>query len=169
MKLLRWSGYGFLSLVVLLIALVFGARFADGPVGIIAGGAFTSGQPVVGDEPDWQFVRATDPVELQLIEPERSRTTWIVEHDGRIFIPCGYMTTTWGKLWKKWPIEAERDGRAILRVDGKLYQRQLARITIGPVLEPVVEKLSEKYAVGATVAAVHNDSPWIFELLPATL
>ena len=79
------------------------------------------------------------------------------------------MTTTWGKLWKKWPIEAERDGRAILRVDGKLYQRQLARITIGPVLEPVVEKLSEKYAVGATVAAVHNDSLWIFELLPATL
>lgn len=109
MKPLRWSGYGSLSLVVLLIALVFGARFADGPVGIIA---FTSGQLVVGDEPDWQFVRATDTVELQLIEPERSRTTWIVEHDGRIFIPCSYMTTTWGKLCKSGPLRwSETDAR----------------------------------------------------------
>lgn len=74
-----------------------------------------------------------------------------------------------GEIVQKWPIEVERDGRAILRVDGKLYQRQLARITIGPVLDPVVEKLSEKYAVAATVAAVHDDSLWIFALQPATL
>jgi hypothetical protein len=81
------------------------------------------------------------------------------------------MNSRWGRVWKKWPLEAERDGRAILRVDGKLYERQLVRIRTGAGLEPVLEKLARKYlgatapVPGATVQ-VDSGSLWIFELVP---
>ncbi|MDA0823372.1 MAG: hypothetical protein O3C28_13250 [Proteobacteria bacterium] len=168
MKLLRWIGYGLISLIVLIGILLVGARFADGPIEIIAGGPFRSGDIATGAEPDWLFVRDVDTVELQLLSPARSRTTWIVEHDNKIYIPCGYMNTAWGKLWKRWPIEAEQDGRAILRVDGKLYERHLVRLKTGDALQAVVSTLSEKYQVPATVEAVNNNSLWIFALEPVS-
>ncbi len=28
-------------------------------------------------------------------------SAWIVEHEGKIYIPSGYMTTWWGKIWKQ--------------------------------------------------------------------
>jgi hypothetical protein len=77
------------------------------------------------------------------------------------------MTTAWGKIWKKWPIEAEQDGRALLRVNDKIYERNLVRIKIGPALEAVVTKLSAKYNVPATIEAVSSDSLWIFAMDPA--
>lgn len=164
MKLFRRLGYPLMSAALLLALLLFGARLADGPIEIVAGGPFSSGEMVSGPEPDWSFVRDASTVEFQLITPPRSRTTWIIEHEGKIYIPCGYMTTTWGKIWKKWPVEAELDGRAILRVDGKLYRRHLARVKSGPALESVVRKLSEKYAVPATMDAVRSGSLWVFEM-----
>ena len=144
------------------------ARFADGPWEIVAGGPFASGESYSGPEPDWSFVRELPTVEFQLIDPARSRTTWVLEHEGRIYIPCGYMTTTWGRIWKRWPIEAEEDGRAILRVDGKLYDRQLVRIKSGPVIEPLTQELRRKYNARATVESVTSDYLWIFELAPAS-
>ncbi len=160
---------GLLGSLVLLIAIaLIGARFADGPVAIIAGGPFTSGDLVTGPEPDWSFARDIEEVEFQLVEPPRSRTTWILEHEGRIYIPCGYMTTTWGKIWKQWPIEALEDGRAILRVGDKLYERELVRIADGPLLAPLVAEISRKYAGGAAMGpdAVTSGYLWLFELAP---
>jgi hypothetical protein len=55
------------------------------------------------------------------------------------------VTTAWGKIWKQWPLDAEKDGRAILRVDGKLYDRQMIRIVEKPEVKPVLELLSKKY------------------------
>lgn len=160
-----------LSIVVLVAVLGVAARFHDGPLAIVAGGPFTSGERYAGPEPDWSFLRDVATVELQTLEPARSRTTWVVEHEGRVFIPCGYMSSWWGRVWKKWPLEAERDGRALLRVDGKIYERQLVRIREGAGLEPVLEKLARKY-LGATgpvpdaTAQVDAGSLWIFELVP---
>ena len=156
-----------LLIVVLLILLFFLAtRFTDGPMGLVSGGAFSSGE-VVSTEPDWRFIKDYDTVEFQLLEPARSRTTWIVEHEGRIFIPSGYMLSTVGKIWKQWPRRAQKDGRAILRVDGKLYPRQLVRITDGPELPAVLAELSRKYAnnMPISTAEVESGSLWIFELV----
>ena len=139
------------SLVLLVVLVLIGARFADGPVAIIAGGPFTSGELVTGPEPDWSFARDIEEVEFQLVEPPRSRTTWILEHEGRIYIPCGYMTTSWGKIWKQWPIEALEDGRAILRIGDKLYERELVRIEEGPQLTALTTQLGQKYLGGAEV------------------
>jgi hypothetical protein len=157
-------GLGVLALGLLLVA----ARFADGPIAIIAGGPFRSGELVSGPEPDWAFARDVREVEFQLVDPPRSRTTWILEHEGKVYIPCGYMDTPWGRFWKQWPIEAERDGRAILRIGSALYERQLVRIADGPLLEPLLAELSRKYLGGSPVpsAAVTSGSLWLFELAP---
>ena len=161
-----WFGKLVAGIVVVVLAFFVVTRFTDGPMGIITGGAFSSGE-VVSEEPDWRYVKDYDIVEFQLLDPARSRTTWIVEHDGRIFIPSGYMLSTVGKIWKQWPLQAEKDGRAILRVDAKLYPRQLIRIKDDPVLPAVLAELSRKYANGAQipVSEVSRGSLWIFELV----
>jgi hypothetical protein len=153
-----------LAIVVLLVA----ARFADGPVAIIAGGPFTSGELVTGPEPDWSFVSDIQNVEFQLVDPARSRTTWILEHAGKAYIPCGYMTTWWGRIWKRWPIEVEKDDRAILRIDGKLYNRRLVRIKEGPMLAPLLAQLGRKYLGGNEIPsdALTSGYLWLFELAP---
>jgi hypothetical protein len=166
MGLLKVLGVSVGVIILCIGGVLIAARFADGPWEIIAGGPFTSGESYSGPEPDWSFVRELPTVEFQLIDPARSRTTWVLEHEGRIYIPCGYMTTTWGRIWKQWPIEAEKDGRAILRVDGKLYDRQLVRIKSGPVIEPVTQELRRKYNARPTVESVTSDYLWIFELAP---
>ena len=167
-SLLRFLVSLVLALVLLGAGLLIGARFADGPIEIIAGGPFRTGVLQSGAEPDWSFVRDIPTIEFQSLEPERSRTTWVLYHDGRVFIPCGYMTSTFGRIWKKWPLEAERDGRVILRIDGKLYERSLVRIQDDPVLEPVLAELSRKYTRGQAIplTAVDSGSLWIFEVKP---
>ncbi len=166
MRILRWLGILVVVLLVAVGAVFVAARFHDGPLGIIAGGPLKHGELVIGAEPDWTFVREIPTVEFQLLSPARSRTTWILEVDGKIYIPCGYMTSTVGRLWKQWPIEAERDGRAILRVGDKKFERQLVRIQSGDILEPLTRELSRKYGAPATPEAVTSGSLWLFELAP---
>jgi len=155
-------------LVLALAGLLIGARFADGPLAIVAGGPFTSGELVTGAEPDWSFVHGIREVEFQLLDPPRSRTTWIVDHEGKAYIPCGYMTTWWGRIWKQWPIEAEKDGRILLRIGDRIYERQLVRVEKGPAIEPLLAELSEKYGGGSEIPAeaVTSGYLWLFELAP---
>ena len=160
---------GLLALLIVLTGgLLVGARFADGPIAIIAGGPFTSGELVSGAEPDWSFVRDVREVEFQLLDPARSRTTWILDHEGKAYIPCGYMTTWWGKLWKRWPLEAERDPRILLRIGDALYERQLVRIQEGEIVAPLLAELSRKYAGGREIPmeAVTSGYLWLYELAP---
>jgi len=166
MRILRWLGIIAATVVVLIGAAFVAARFHDGPMGMIAGGPLVAGEYVTGPEPDWQFARDIGTVEFQLLSPERSRTTWILEHDGKIYIPCGYMESTVGQLWKHWPIEAERDGRAILRINGKLYERQLVRVQDEAVIGPLTQEIRRKYSVPATPEAVKSGSLWLFEAAP---
>ncbi len=165
--LLRILGGLLLALVVTVAGVLVGARFADGPFGIVAGGPFKTGEPYQGPEPDWSFIRDTATIELQSVEPARSRTTWVVYHDGRAYIPCGYMNSTWGRIWKQWPIEAERDGRAVVRIDGRLYDRYLVRITDGDIIMPIVGELARKYfGQPAADMASQPEGLWVFELAP---
>ena len=183
-RLLKWLGVLRAALLLAIIVLLVGGRFSDGPLGPIAGGAFSSGERFAGSEPDWGFVRDLQTVELQLIDPPRSRTTWILEHEGRIYIPSGYMNSTLGRWWKQWPHEADRDGRALLRVDSVLYERELIRLAPdADVLPALGAELQRKYPRGleetseaaATPASVSmkdrvaDGSLWIFELAPPRL
>ena len=62
-------------------ALAVSARFSDGPSVIFSGGPLVAGEWVTGPEPDWSFVRNVSTFELQLLNPPRSRTLWIVERE----------------------------------------------------------------------------------------
>jgi hypothetical protein len=171
MPILRWLGrfvLRLLAVLIVVVALVFvAARYHDGPLGMIAGGPFKTGTPVsTPPEPTWTFVHDIPTVEFQLLSPARSRTTWILEIDGKIYIPCGYMNGTVGRLWKHWPIEAERDGRAILRIGGQLYRRQLIRVQSGAIVERLTQELARKYHAPATPAAVESGALWLFEAAP---
>ncbi len=158
--------------VALAIALIttgsfVAARFHDGPLAILAGGPFKTGAlQDATEEPDWAFLRDYPTVEFQLLDPARSRTTYIMEYDGRIFVPSNYMNTIRGKLWKHWPMEAVADGRAILRVDQKLYERQLVRIEDRETVLGVLAERGRKYAGGASLPLelVTSGDIWLFEL-----
>ena len=101
---------------------------ADGPNRVFSGGELVSGDLHAGPEPDWSFVNQLPTIEMQLLDPAKSRRIWIAEYDNKIYVWSGYMGSTVGKIWKQWPVQAERDGRAVLRIDGKRYERQLVRV-----------------------------------------
>ena len=141
-------------------------RFADGPNRVFSGGRLVSGELHTGSEPDWSFVSDIPTIELQLLDPPRSRRIWIAEADGKLYVWSGYMSTAVGRLWKRWPVQAERDGRAVIRIDGKRYERQLVRVKSGGVLDGVSAAIAAKYPSQTTRAAVEAGEAWVFEAAP---
>ncbi len=147
---------------------VFAMGFADGPWGVVPGGAFSeSAKPT---PQDWSFTKNLDTVEFQLIDPVSSRTSWIMEHDNRAFIPSGYMNSTVGKLWKHWPIYAEKNGTALLRIDGEVYTVTLQRTKNPELLRPVMSELARKYIsveppLDSMLDEVSSNNLWVFELV----
>ena len=78
----------------------------------------------------------------------------------------GFMDTTVGRLWKRWPVQAERDGRAVLRIDGKRYERQLVRVESGPILDGISGAIRDKYSYPISRATVEAGDTWVFEAAP---
>ena len=158
--------------MVILLAVfvtITAARWADGPWALIAGGPFTTGT-LSATPPDPAALKDVAEVQFQLESTGRSRTSWIMENNGRLFIPSGYMNTPQGKIWKHWPMDAEKDGRIILRVDGVLYEMNMVRVMDDPDLGGAMAEVGRKYLPGATaefgLADVASGNTWVFELLP---
>ena len=141
-------------------------RFADGPNRVFSGGPLTSGDLHTGPESDWSFVSEIPTIEMQLLDPPRSRRIWTAEYNGKLYVWSGYMGTAVGRLWKRWPVQAERDGRAVIRIDGKRYERQLVRIESGEILEGISAAIRDKYPSQTTRAAVEAGDAWVFEAAP---
>lgn len=141
-------------------------RFEDGPNRVFSGGPLVAGELHSGPEPDWSFVNDIPTIELQLLDPPTSRRIWIVEHEAKVYVWSGYMDSFVGRLWKQWPVQARRDGRAILRVDGKRYERELVRIESGEELEGITAAITAKYPSRTTREAVEAGQAWVFELTP---
>lgn len=158
------------SLRVLLVAAaivlsgVWGAaRFvSDGPLGIFPGGALRKGPLVREPVTDWTFAKNIETAELQLVEPLRSRTVWLVVHEGALYIPCGFLD--W-PLWKQWPYEALEDGRAVLRLQGRRYEVQAQRVESAAEYQAVLRLVAQKYAEGRSMEA-DNRNVWFFRLDP---
>ncbi len=141
-------------------------RFADGPNQVFSGGPLESGTLHAGPEPDWSVVSDVQTIELQLLDPPRSRRIWTAEYDGKLYVWSGYMSTAIGRLWKHWPAQAERDGRAVIRIDGIRYERQLVRIQSGDILDGITAAITSKYPSQTTRAAVESGGAWLFEAAP---
>lgn len=163
-----------LLLGLTLVTLRINHRNADGPSILFPGGALVSGELHTGAEPDWSFTDDIQVIELQLDDPLSSRRIFIMESNGRLYVPSGYMRSFLGRLWKEWAFQAAAgDGLAMVRIDGVRYPRRLVRIADEDELGGVAAKLAQKYAGGATpdtiaqiLQAVADGDTWIFELTP---
>ena len=139
---------------------------ADGPNRVFSGGPLTSGELYTGAEPDWRFLSDVPTLELQLLNPPESRRIWVAEVRGKMYVWSGYMNSYVGKIWKTWPGQAVADGRAVVRINGTRYERQLKRIQIGDVLDEIAAVISAKYPSQATRAVIDSGDLWVFEVAP---
>ena len=141
-------------------------RFADGPKRLFSGGPLVAGELHKGPEPDWSFVDEIETIELQLVDPPRSRRIWIATYEGKPYLLSSFMRSTVGRLWKRWPVQAERNGRAVIRIDGKRYERELIRIKSGDALDGITAAIRMKYGHQVTRASVEAGDDWVFEAAP---
>lgn len=168
-----------LGIIVLLLAatvitLKLKNQNADGPSVLFPGGELKSGELHQGAEPDWSFTDDIVTIELQTYEPASSRRIFIMESDGRVYVPSGYMRSFLGKLWKDWAFDVEAGSKlAVARINGVRYERELVRVTDPSVINGVAKKLAQKYAGGETPDAVAqieksvaDGDTWIFEMAP---
>jgi hypothetical protein len=155
---------GLAALGMVLIGVAVAARYSDGPIGPFPGGPLRSGAVVLDPNVDWSTLTSRREIELQLVDPPRSRTTWILVHEGQAFVPCGFPNLS---LWKQWPHQVLRDGRTVVRIDGRRYERHAVRITDPELHADLSAGLTEKYesTPGFTPTP---ESVWFFRLDPRT-
>ena len=165
-KVLRFVGIGAGALLLVVAAVAFGARFADGPVAMFPGGALASGGWSEPGPGDLERLREIGEIEFQLLEPPRSRTTWVVVHDGHAYVPCGALTV---EAFKQWPHETMRDGRAVIRFDGKRQRRTVVRVDDPEIRGALFREVARKYPFVASEGDAIPEDPdaaWFFRLDP---
>ena len=171
---LQIVGIMVLLLAVTLVTLKLKNQNADGPSVLFPGGELVSGQLHQGAEPDWAVTDDIFTIELQTIGPISSRRIFIMESDGKVYVPSGYMRSFLGKLWKDWAFDVEEGSSLVVaRIDGVRYERNLLRLNDPAVVDGVAAKLAKKYAGGETPEAVAqikqsvaDGDTWIFEMAP---
>src|SRR5262245_54306054 len=170
MALIRLIAVVVLGAAVAVAAIAVAARWSDGPIAPFAGGPFRSGQPLAGIEVDWQALARNPQVELQLINPPRSRTTHIVVLDGQAYVPTGIVKVgpfvfLGQAFWKRWPYQALEDPRVILRCDGRLYPGRAIRVTDLEVHRKLSALMSAKYHLDLEEPP-DAEKVWFFRLEP---
>ncbi len=182
-RLLRYSAIAIGVLVALLFGTAVVARyFADGPMGPLSGGPLRAGELVTAPVSDWSFAEGKV-VELELAATGQSRTTGSLVYDGQFYIPCD-LGFVWRRLpsaamrgiasilWavKHWHEDAVRDGRAVVRIDGKRYEGKLVRVTDPELLAKLRAIMQEKAAkymhTTLTDAPPDTEAIWFFRLDP---
>jgi hypothetical protein len=160
-RVLRWLGWILLALGVLGAALAGGARFRDGPLGPFPGGPLEAGELVREPVLDWRFAAEIPEIELQLVDPPRSRTTWVLVREDQLYVGCAWP----GSFVKQWPEQALRDGRVVLRIAGRRYERQAVRVT-DPEVHAELSKLAARKYGGEAPAQPDPDGLWFFRMDP---
>ncbi|HKC52711.1 MAG TPA: DUF2255 family protein [Myxococcota bacterium] len=147
--------------VVLITALVEIAKFHDGPVGLIPGGALVAGELVAQPPADWNFAADVQEIEMQLAYEDSSRTTWVLVKDGVAYIPCSLKFPP-GKRWYK---AADQKGEAVVRIGGKRYPVTLTRVKDDALATEIGKVAVAKYPAAARSA---GSEVWFFKIEPRT-
>lgn len=188
--MMRWLKYTGMVLgglaVVALVGVLIAQRVSDGPMEFLQGGPFKTGELVEEPVTDWSF-GVGKPMAFELVGFGTSRTAGYIMHDGMAYMTCdlGFM---WNRLeggyqrwllnliylFKTWHLDAVQDGRALLRIDGKLYKTQLVKVEdpeLSEVLQRKLETLAREYfaprELGPPPSEPHNDI-WFFRMDPRT-
>lgn len=192
----RWWGYAARVLGILVLTLIgsvfIAQRLSDGPLNeLLPGGPLRAGELA----PEGGLATAVaemgsssmEPIELELAGPRTSRYTGIMVHEGQVYIPCdlGFM---WGRfsgnqrsvlhliyIFKHWHEDALRDGRVVVRVDGKRYEGEAVRVTdprTDAALRAQLEDMARQWVAPAPLAAAPTEGPndiWFFRIDPRPL
>jgi hypothetical protein len=161
MRLVRWLGRILLALVTLGVVVVAVARCHDGPLGPVPGGPLEAGELVRDAVVDWRFAADVQEIELQLLDPPRSRTTWVLVREDQLYVPCAWPES----FLKEWPKQALRDGRVVLRIAGRRFERQAVRVTDPEVHAELSALGARKYGFEAP-AEPDLDGLWFFRMDP---
>ena len=147
LSFLKWVGIIVLVLVLSIATFLSGMRFHDGPIEIVTGGPFKTGELAEAPD-DWSFLTDRMEIEFQTLEPDTSRIVWLGVFDKRLYIISGYMNTGYGKIWKQWPHYLVSDDRIILRIDGNLYEQRMERLMDHDHLLELMTIYGKKYGAG---------------------
>ncbi len=161
-------------LLLTLVTLRLKHQDDDGPSVLFPGGKLVSGTLHEGPDPDWSFTDDVATIELETSDPLSSRRIFVMESDGKVYVPSGYMRSFLGRLWKDWAFDVEEGSKlAVARIDGVRYERELVRVMDPGIIEGVARKLAMKYAGGETpetvqqiTQSVADGDTWIFEMAP---
>lgn len=186
--MMRWLKYLGMSLGALLIVAVVSVlvvqRVSDGPMEFLQGGPFKSGELVEEPVTDWSF-GVGKPMAFELVGFGTSRTAGYIMHDGLAYMTCdlGFM---WNRFesgtqrsilkliytFKRWHQDAVKDGRALLRIDGKLYKTQFVKVedpelisSLKAKLEVLAREFVAPQELGPPPAEPPNDI-WFFRMDP---
>lgn len=158
MKLLSWIAIVVGGLVFLVGAIAFGARFADGPVALLPGGPFASGEWVEDPDVDFGFAAEIQEIELQSGAPPSSRTVWILVDGRAAYVPCSLGFPP----GKRWHTEALIHPDAVVRIEGRRYRRRLVKVEDEALAARLGAVAREKYSGGPPGDA----GVWFFHLAP---
>jgi hypothetical protein len=128
----RWPGRLAAAVGLLVAAFASGAFLvsrADGPVFVLAGGPFRSGQQVEFAAMDWDALDELHELEMELVGAGSSLTLWFSVTDGVPYVGCD-LDCVGGRL-NRWPQQVERDDRVVIRIDGRRVNGRLAYVRHG--------------------------------------
>jgi len=184
LRWLKFVGLGLLGLIVIsVVGIAVTQRVSDGPIEFLQGGPFRSGELVDAPVTDWSF-GIGKPVAFELVGYGTSRTAGYLIHDGVAYMTCdlGFM---WNRLeggqrqilqliylFKHWHEDAVADGRALLRIDGKLYKANFVKVEdpeLNAELRTEMEALGRKYFAPAELGPPPAQPPndiWFFRMDP---
>ena len=87
--------------------------------------------------------------------------------DGKLYAVSGYMNSTVGKLWKHWPMQAEKDPRAVIRIDGTRYERKVVRLgPEHPALAGIAAEVERKYGAPLRAEMAATGDAWFYAFEP---
>lgn len=184
MKIILLVMVGLIALVLVLALVAFVAiGSSDGPKGPIPGGKLVKGELITESDLDWHEILGDEPVveiELQLVNPEGSRTTGAFAYENNLYVPVdlGYI---WRRapdrfarsilrvIWffKTWHKNAVTDGRVVVRFAGKRYELSAVKVTDAALLErfrELVSSAAEGYFGHFLPIETNSDDIWFFRL-----
>lgn len=182
-----WLKYFAITLVVLIVgaalAVAVTQRVSDGPIEFLQGGSFKTGERIEGPITDWTFgVGKT--MEFELEGYGTSRTAGYIMHDGVAYMTCD-LGFIWNRLngrsktilnliyvFKTWHLDAVEDGRALIRIDGKIYPTQFTKVEdpeLNEALRVEIEELARGYFAPNDLGPRPTEAPndiWFFRMDP---
>ena len=158
MTVLRWLLRLVLAAVVLVALLFLGARFHDGPLGPIPGGAFVGA--VDPGPPDWSRLEKVIELEIRPAKPW-SLSVWNVVVGGEVYVPSAM-----GER-RRWTKVAVAEPMVRVRTGGRIYLRRIEKVTDPALRKRIGEAVAKRYELRPPEDPA-QDTTWYFRLAPRT-